>query len=78
MIQELVKVGKFLEAKELTLELKQYLSEGGSPLTYYLGKEVIETLAKGLGVSVNFFLPPSVKVTEDDNDTETVDEVLEE
>ncbi|CAH0563779.1 unnamed protein product [Brassicogethes aeneus] len=78
MIQQCVKAGKFDEAKELIMQLKHYLSEtGNNSLTYYVGKDVVETLAKGIGVPVNYFLPVSAK-SPNNEDVDDGEEILEE
>lgn len=80
MIHSSVKLGNFLEAKQLVVELRQFLSNEGIkiPLTYYVNKEVIEALAKGLDVPVNSFLPVNQRTPSVENNDDVVDEVLEE
>lgn len=84
MIQHFVKIGNFSEAKQLCLELRQILSKTDNTLTYYLSKDVIETLAQGLGVPVSHFLPVSQKISISksnslaDNDGDPIDEIIDE
>ncbi|CAG9773857.1 unnamed protein product [Ceutorhynchus assimilis] len=78
MIHNCVKQGNFSEGKQLVVELRQFLANEGIkiPLTYYVNKEVIEALAKGLGVPSSSFVPVIPKKASVDR--EEVDEVLEE
>lgn len=82
MIQHFVRVGNFSEAKQACLELRQILSKTDNTLTYYLSKEIIETMAQGLGVPVTHFLPVSHKLKSPngsrDNDTDTIEEIIDE
>lgn len=58
MIQHYVKNGKFLEAKHLLGELRQALKMSDTiAITYYVNKELIEALARGLGVSAATLVP---------------------
>lgn len=76
MIQEYIKMGHFTEAKQLLGELKQMLSVGSTPITYYLNKETIEALAAGLSVPISSLIP--AKLTLDDEETdEFVEEAIE-
>lgn len=58
MIQHYIKNGNYLEAKHLLGELRQVLKVSEStPITYYVNKELIEALARGLGVSPATLVP---------------------
>lgn len=60
MIQNCIKTSNFSEAKNLFDELQKLL-KGSVPITYYLNKEIIEGLARGLNVSVSSLLPTQSK-----------------
>lgn len=79
MIHNCVKLGNFTEAKQLVVELKEFLASEGLkiPLTYYVGKEVIEALARGLKVPVSTFAPAAAPKATVDNSEDLVDELLE-
>ncbi|XP_066140255.1 intraflagellar transport protein 140 homolog isoform X1 [Euwallacea fornicatus] len=82
MIQDCVKRENFTEGKQLLMELRQILVTDGLkiPLTYYVGKDVIEALAAGLNMPVGSFIPPTVVRTvsgADSNDEDVIDEILE-
>lgn len=58
MIQHYIKNTNYLEAKHLLGELRQVLKVSEStPITYYVNKELIEALARGLGVSPATLVP---------------------
>lgn len=57
MIQQYIKIEQYLEAKQLVGELRQVLSSGNVPITYYLNKELIEDLAQGLGIAPSSLVP---------------------
>lgn len=74
MIQQCIQSENFIEAKQLFGELRQVLSTGGNvPITYYVNKDTIEVLAKGLGVHPSSLLP-SAKVMEESNGTDEIEE----
>ncbi|CAG9817936.1 unnamed protein product [Phaedon cochleariae] len=80
MIQSHVTKGEYAEAKKLCFELRQLLSKGSNvPITYYLDKEVIEALAKGLGVPLSHLVPvtPKSNVSSEENYADTVEEILD-
>lgn len=79
MIQHCVKSGNFSEAKQLCTDLKHLLNKtNNTPITYYLSKEIIETLAQGLGVPISSIIPTTPKMfTSTNDDSETVEEILE-
>lgn len=80
MIHHCVKSDNFSEARQLCAELRQFLSatNNTTPITYYLNKELIEALAQGLGVPVSTIVPITKLAMPDNEDIETVDEVIEE
>lgn len=82
MIQHFVKNGNFIEAKNLCLELRQILSKTDNTLTYYVSKDVIETLAQGLGIPVSHFVPVQQKFAKssslNENDGDSIEEILDE
>lgn len=62
MIQNCVKSGNFGEAKKLFDELQHFLSTSSTPITYYVNKETIESLARGLNIPLGGLLPSAQKV----------------
>lgn len=77
MIHQCVKNGKYEEGKQLFMELRQSLgSTIHMPITYYVNKEIVEALARGLGVSVSSLLPvyTSNKNEEDDEVEEEIND----
>lgn len=79
MIQQCIHGGNFLEAKQLFNELRQVLSStGNAPITYYVNKETIEALAKGLGVHSSSLLPSTRVKEENIGADEIEEEVVEE
>lgn len=80
MIQQCIQIENFIEAKQLLNELRQVLNNSrNAPITYYLNKEVIEKLAKGLGVHSTSLFPPVLKVTRDEASLgDDIEEVIEE
>ncbi|RZC33588.1 hypothetical protein BDFB_000428 [Asbolus verrucosus] len=77
MIQEYIKTDNYAEAKQLFTELKQILqSSGNTPITYYLSKEIIEALARGLGVPLTALVPAKISLDNED-DEEFVEEAIE-
>lgn len=78
MIQNCIKTSNFTEAKKLFDELQQFLSTSNTPITYYVNKDVIESLAKGLNVSLNNLLPSLQKVRKNrDEEGEIEEEIVE-
>ncbi|XP_030750473.1 intraflagellar transport protein 140 homolog isoform X2 [Sitophilus oryzae] len=79
MIQNCVKLGNYTEAQQIIFELKQFLSskENKTPLTYYVNKEILEVLAKGLEVPLSTFIPVVPKMSSQDSTEDVIDEVLE-
>lgn len=70
MIQNCIKAGNFQEAKVLFEELQQCLSSG-TPITYYVSREVVEALARGLNVPLGSLVPSlqrSEKVRSEEGD----------
>ncbi|XP_018335270.1 intraflagellar transport protein 140 homolog [Agrilus planipennis] len=58
MMQYNITNGNFIEAQELLNELQHILNMSNSlPITYYVNKEMIEALARGLSVSPSSLLP---------------------
>lgn len=62
MIQHCIKKNDFTEAKSLFDELQRQLTGTTVSITYYVGKEVIDALAKGLNVSSLTLVPSVPKV----------------
>lgn len=76
MIQNCIKTSNFSEAKNLFDELQRLL-KGTVPITYYLNKEIIEDLAKGLNVSVSSLLPTQAKRKSSKADEGEIEEVVD-
>lgn len=62
MIQNCIKAGNFPEAKKMFEELQQFLNSSSTPITYYVNRETVEALARGLNVSLGSLLPVAQKV----------------
>ncbi|XP_074040796.1 intraflagellar transport protein rempA isoform X2 [Leptinotarsa decemlineata] len=80
MIHHYVKNGNFSEAKQMCFELRQDLNKTNNmPITYYLNKDIIEELAKGLGIPVEHIVPITPKSPDrnEDNAAEFIEEVFE-
>ncbi|KAG5865437.1 hypothetical protein JTB14_033441 [Gonioctena quinquepunctata] len=77
MIQHHVKSGNFSEAKQLCSELRQELGKINMPVTYYLNGNIVEEIAKGLGIPIDLIVPVTPKSSDNvqENDTEIVEEV---
>ncbi|XP_050298165.1 intraflagellar transport protein 140 homolog isoform X2 [Anthonomus grandis grandis] len=80
MVQNCTKQGDYTEAKSLIAELKQFMANEGLkiPLTYYIGREVLEALCKGLGVPLSAFIPEAPRGPSIESEEDVVDEILEE
>lgn len=80
MIQQCIQNENFIEAKQLFNELRQVLNNSRhAPITYYVNKDMIEALAKGLSVHPSSLLPPSTKVKEENHANDEIEEeVVEE
>lgn len=76
MIQNCIKTGNFAEAKKLFEELQHFLSTSSTPLTYYVNKETIEALARGLNVSVGTLLPSLQKVERNRSEEGEIEEEI--
>lgn len=57
MIQHSLNAGDTAEVKQLLVEMKQYLATTNVSLTYYLSSDVIQLLAKTLGIPLSSLLP---------------------
>ena len=78
MIQTYVKNENFPEARKVLVELTQLLTASRNVnVTYYVGKDVIDALARGLGIPVNVLLP-AIKVTMNEDEGKVDDEVVDE
>ncbi|XP_057670783.1 intraflagellar transport protein 140 homolog [Diorhabda carinulata] len=80
MIQHLVAIGNFAEAKQCYVELRKLLENSGTTsITYYINKSVLEALANGLGIPVTHLVPKLSKThVKSENESEDVEEVVEE
>ncbi|XP_060521943.1 intraflagellar transport protein 140 homolog [Cylas formicarius] len=78
MIRHCVESGAVVEARQLTAELRQFLSADGTPLTYYLNRESVEALARVLGVPVGSLVPQKLtrEAEPDDEEDAVVDETV--
>lgn len=65
-------------AKQLFDEFKQVLNASNNNITYYLNKELLEALAKGLNVPVTVLVPSLGKVKATDKDEGEIEEIIEE
>lgn len=81
MIQHYIKSGNYLEAKHLLGELRQVLNVSDTtPITYYVNKELIEALARGLGVLPATLVPSVPKRMASENGgivEQEIEEVVE-
>ncbi|XP_022916343.2 intraflagellar transport protein 140 homolog [Onthophagus taurus] len=77
IIQMCVKNGNFNEAKQYLNELKQIVGNSNVFITYYVNKDVIEDVARGLGVSVATLIPLDNK-NQDGDDDDDEEEIVEE
>lgn len=78
MIQNCVKTGNFSEAKKLFEELQHFLNTSSTPITYYVNKETIESLAKGLNIPLGGLLPTAQKVERGGGDDGEIEEEITE
>ncbi|KAK9885497.1 hypothetical protein WA026_010990 [Henosepilachna vigintioctopunctata] len=79
MIYHNVKASNFIVAKQLFDEFKQILnSSSNTSVTYYLNKELLEALAKGLNMPIGLLVPSLAKVGSADKDEGEIEEVIEE
>lgn len=75
MIQTAIKLGDFDSARKYVTDLQTLLTKyTNSSITYYLSKEVLETLAKGLDVPISTLVPHQ----SEPNLTEDNEEVIQE
>lgn len=78
MIQECVKHNHFEEAKQLFVELKQLLNATSNmPISYYVSKECVEALGRGLGISASVLLPTIPQESSEEKE-EVEEEIVEE
>lgn len=78
MIQNCVKSSDFAEAKKLFDELQKFLTTSSTPITYYVNKETIENLAKGLNVAVGSLLPTVQNVARERGEEGEIEEEIAE
>lgn len=78
MIYHNIKTSNFMVAKQLFDEFKQVLNASNNNITYYLNKELLEALAKGLNVPVTVLVPSLAKVKATDKDEGEIEEIIEE
>lgn len=75
MIQNCIKSGNFNEAKKLFDELHHLLLSSKITITYYVNKETIEALAKGLNVPLSGLLPTMQKVENRSEESDIEEEI---
>lgn len=77
MIQNCIKIGNFSAAKQLFDEFKETVNPTTSIITYFMSREVLDALAKGLNMPLGVLIP-SFDMTSNQNDLREGDDDIEE